>query len=103
MFYDVFVQLCKGKGKKPSAVANEIGFDKSLITHWKQRGFAPKDELKLKIANYFNVSIDYLLENEKTEEKEKTPQEVLAELVMQMSEEDAIQFLPIVRRIVNQG
>ena len=64
MFYDIFVQLCERENKKPGTVAREIGFDNSLITHWRKRGFAPKDELKQKIADYFNVTVDYLLGNQ---------------------------------------
>ena len=61
MFYDVFLQLCNSVNKSPSAVALEIGLNKSAVTNWKKRGSVPNDSNLLQIANYFNVSTDYLL------------------------------------------
>ncbi len=61
MFYDKFVELCKEKGISPSKSAAEIGFDKSSVTNWKKRGYTPKQEILTKIADYFGVTIDYLL------------------------------------------
>lgn len=60
MFFDRYKQLCEEIGKSMSAVAIEIGFSKTAVTHWRQ-GFKPNQETLLKIANYFNVSTDYLL------------------------------------------
>lgn len=69
MFYDVYIQLCIEKGISPSKAAQEIGFNKSSITNWKNNGYTPRQEILMKIAEYFNVSTDYLLG--KTDEKNK--------------------------------
>jgi len=61
MFYDLYCELCKKRNMTPSKVANKIGFSRSVITMWKNTGRAPKGELLIKIAEYFNVSVDYLL------------------------------------------
>ena len=66
MFYDTYKELCEKSGKSMSRVAKDIGFEKSTITKWKQKGFAPRIELLNKIADYFGVSTDYLLGKEKT-------------------------------------
>lgn len=60
MFFDRYEQLCKEIGKSKSAVAIEIGLSKTAVTHWGQ-GFNPNQETLLKIANYFDISTDYLL------------------------------------------
>lgn len=60
MFYDRFIKLCEKKGVSPSTVAKEIGLSNSATTYWK-RGSSPKADTIQKLADYFNVSIDYLL------------------------------------------
>ncbi len=60
-FYDIFIYLCKQRGKSPSAVAREIGLNDSSTTYWK-RGSIPKSDTVQKLADYFCVSTDYLLD-----------------------------------------
>ncbi len=64
MFYDIYVLLCKDIGKKPSAVAQELGINKSNVTNWKNNGCTPRGATLTKIADYFGVSTDFLLGNE---------------------------------------
>lgn len=69
-FYNKFISLCAQNGKAPSAVAIELGIAKSTVSGWKSgRNGATNATLK-KIADYFGVTVDYLLGNE---EQEKTP------------------------------
>ena len=42
MFYDVYVELCHNNGKSPSAVAQELGINKSNVSNWKNNGFSPR-------------------------------------------------------------
>lgn len=67
MFYDRFVDLCRQKGVPPTRAALEIGLSKSTPTSWKNRGLTPQGETLNKIADYFAVSVDYLLGNEQKE------------------------------------
>lgn len=60
MFYEQFAGLCKEKNISPSIVAETIGLNRSSVTFWK-RGSTPKGETLRKLANYFGVSVDYLL------------------------------------------
>ena len=69
MFYDVFLQLCNSVNKSPSSVVLELGMAKSAVTNWRKRGGFPTDANLQKIADYFNVSVNYLLEKEEAEEK----------------------------------
>lgn len=68
MFYDLYLDLCNRKGISPTRAAIEIGISKSTPTTWKNRGLTPQGDTLYKIADYFGVTIDYLLgaENEKS-------------------------------------
>ena len=68
MFYDVYCRLCDENGLSPSGAAKEIGFNKGSVSVWKKTGNPPKGELLNKIAEYFHVSTDYLLEKEDIED-----------------------------------
>lgn len=61
MFYDVYAKLCAEKGISPTRAAEEIGISRATPTTWKKRGLTPQGETLNKIANYFDVTIDYLI------------------------------------------
>lgn len=63
VFIDSFESLCKSHNVAPSKVAIECGFSKASVTKWRQNRTTPKQEILLKIAEYFGVSVDYLLGN----------------------------------------
>lgn len=69
MFYETYCELCAKNGLTPSGAAAKIGFNRASVTVWKNSGKAPKQELLMKIADYFNVTTDYLLGIE----EDKTP------------------------------
>lgn len=61
MFYDIYCELCRKNGLTPSGAAGKIGFNRASVTVWKNTGRAPKQEILVKIADFFDVSTDYLL------------------------------------------
>ena len=63
MFYDVFAELCKKRGIRPSKAAEECGINKSNVSNWKNNGYVPRGDALNKIAEYFGVTVDYLLGN----------------------------------------
>lgn len=65
MFWEIFSRLCSQRGKSPNAVAKELKISSGSITNWKN-GTIPNNSALLKLANYFNVSVDYLLGKEDT-------------------------------------
>ena len=79
MFWINFNSLCEQNGKTPNSVCKDLGFSNATATHWKN-GTPPGSKSLAKIAEYFNVSTDYLLgkaENarsviDKLSEKEKS-------------------------------
>lgn len=68
MFYINYLKMCNSVNKTPSAVALDIGLEKSSVTRWK-KGATPTDATVQRVAEYFGVTTDYLLDTE----KEKTP------------------------------
>ena len=67
MFYLNFVRLCNGIAKSPSAVAEEMGFQRSVVTRW-SKGSVPRKATIEKIAAYFGVPAEELT-GEKQKEK----------------------------------
>lgn len=61
MFWERFYNMCTARGTKPNPVAKEIGISSGIITKWKTDGTLPSGENLIKIANYLDCSIDYLL------------------------------------------
>ncbi|ARO05794.1 transcriptional regulator [Lactiplantibacillus plantarum] len=55
-------ELSKKHGKSLKQVATELGFGENYFYTWKKK--SPGIDKVQKVANYFNVSIDYLLGNE---------------------------------------
>ncbi len=78
MFWDNFYRLCKDKGISPSVVADTLGVGRASTTKWKN-GALPRGETLQKLADYFGVTVDALLGNEKTpsEEGEKDGKDVV--------------------------
>lgn len=60
MFWEIFYKLCVKKNVSPNAVAKEINVSNSTTTKWKN-GTMPNGEILIKLADYFDVSIDYLI------------------------------------------
>lgn len=64
MFFDIFYDLCKKKGISCKKAAEDIGLSNSITTKWKKTGATPGGDTLQRIAEYFGVSIDYLLGKE---------------------------------------
>ena len=61
MFWERFYHLCEVNNNKPTPVGKEIGVSSGIISTWKKEGYCPSGEMLIKIANYFECSIDYLV------------------------------------------
>ena len=67
--YKKYILLREEKGVTDYKVAQETGITKSTFTDWKNGRSNPKlDKLK-KIADYFGVTVDYFIENQKELQK----------------------------------
>jgi len=77
-FFERFYELCKERGETPNSVARKIGGSSGSVTAWK-KGTVPRGVTLTKLADYFNVSVDYLIcqtddrANSEAAENKKTP------------------------------
>lgn len=62
-FFERYSELCKSAGETPNSVAKIIGASSGSVTAWKN-GTEPRYSTVAKIADYFDVSVDYLLGKE---------------------------------------
>lgn len=61
MFWDNYLRLCNTINKAPNVVAAEIGIKSSgTVTGWR-KGSLPRQNVLIKIADYFGVSVSDLL------------------------------------------
>ena len=87
-FYDKYIWLCNSINKSPSAVAIELEIGKPSVTRWK-RGAEPRDSTKLRVANYFGITVEELMSG--VDGAKKAPTEI--------SERD--ELCPTAERIVD--
>ena len=59
--YEIYCKLRDLKGLKDARVAEATGIGKSTFSDWKSGRSTPKQEKLQKIADYFGVTIDYLM------------------------------------------
>lgn len=64
MFWDNFMRLCVRERKSPTYVTAELGLSNAAASAWKN-GSIPRRSTLESIAKYFNVTVDYLLADEK--------------------------------------
>jgi transcriptional regulator with XRE-family HTH domain len=81
MFYDLFCRLCQEKGVSPTRATIEIGLSRTIGTKWKKTGATPQGDTLQKIADYFGVSVDYLLGNEEKPASQEADELLKDELV----------------------
>ncbi len=79
MFFDNFVRLCEQKGVKPSRALTEAGVPKSAYSYWRTEAGAgndakPTNQNAVKLAQYFDVTVDYLLTGNQKENPPQQPQ-----------------------------
>ena len=61
MFFNRFKELCDEKGISVYRACTDIGLNRSAVAKWKSGG-KPNGTTAAKLADYFGVSTDYLLE-----------------------------------------
>lgn len=74
MFWKNFIFLCNKKNISPNRVAAELGFSTGTVTWWK-KGRVPRDTAIHKIADYFNIPVEFLLSDDCEAGAEAVPAE----------------------------
>ena len=62
MFKEIFIRLCNERGEHPTVVCQKIGVTSSAFSKWTDES-VPRKATLMRIADYFGVSVDYLLGN----------------------------------------
>ena len=62
--YEVFENLCELNNVTPYRVCKETGITTATISNWKAGRYVPKQDKMKKIADYFGVTVDYLMTGE---------------------------------------
>ncbi len=70
-FSERLLNLIKEKGINKNQLQKELNLNKSSILNWTQRGNVPSGDTLSLLANYFNVSVDYLLGNSDIRQNKK--------------------------------
>lgn len=63
--YEIFERLLAENNVTAYRVSKETGITTATLTSWKQGKYTPKPEKLQKIADYFEVSLDYLMTGKK--------------------------------------
>ncbi len=65
VFWRKYNELCDERGVKPRALATELGISAATVTKWVNDGM-PNLDMITRIAEYFDVPIDYLINEDDT-------------------------------------
>lgn len=82
--------LMKSRNITDKQLTEDLGLAKNSVTYWKNKGNIPKGDTLDVIAEYFGVSVDYLLgktdkKNEQTVPDELSASEELRKLIEESS------------------
>ena len=69
--YSIFEELLQKRGVSTYKVAKDTGIAQSVFSSWKNGISTPKQDKMQKIADYFNVSVEYLMTGKEKEGGEK--------------------------------
>ena len=83
MFWDIYKNLCDEKKIAPTAAGIAIGVTNAAVSKWK-KGAVPNGATLQKIADYFNVSVAYLMGEDEADLREKA--ETNRETILRITE-----------------
>lgn len=72
--YEIYCKLRDERKVRDADVVKETGITKSTFSDWKNGRSKPKQEKLQKIADYFGVTVDYLMTGKEDGSKEKAPE-----------------------------
>lgn len=75
MFIEKLNELLLTNNVTKAKLSNDIGIGKNQIKYWEVHHNIPSAEIIKKIADYFGVTVGYLIENENTPASTVTPLE----------------------------
>ena len=60
MFYDQLIRICKERNVKPTPLIKSLGLSSGNLKRW-QEGATVNSDILMKLADYFDVPVDYFL------------------------------------------
>lgn len=90
--YEIFSKLLQKYGVTPYKVSKETGISQSTLSDWKRGISTPKTDNMKKIADYFGVSVEYLMTGEEKSEGYYLNEET-AKLAQEMFEDEDMRSL----------
>ena len=61
MFYDQLIRICKERNVKPTPLIKSLGLSSGNLKRW-QEGATVNSDILMKLADYFDVPVDYFFE-----------------------------------------
>ena len=87
-FLERLYLLMEDRDIKKNALCKTLKISGNSFVNWENRGTLPSAEIIIKLANYFNVTADYLLGIEKSDDKYVSiPKDSLIALIESMTPE----------------
>ena len=96
--YEIFENLLKERGITAYKVAQDTGITTATLSSWKKGRYTPKREKLQKLADYFGVTVDYLMtgennaENSLTHKDEKDIERILDQTREQLLSQEGLMF-----------
>lgn len=94
MFKKIFISLCNEQRESPSAVCKKVGITPATFSGWNDNTI-PRQATLMRIADYFGVTVEYLLGSEEEQPKEimSFEKQQLHKKIDSVSDEEAKLFL----------
>lgn len=102
MFGDIFKELRLEKNLSQDKIAEELDVSQPLIAKWESHQSTPAPEMLDYIADYFNVSVDYLIGRSKYKNLEKDNSDLdnlLFSKAKELSDDDKKAILGVINAI----
>lgn len=94
VMYEIFEFLLQEQNITAYKVSKETGVTQSALSNWKRGKSTPSAKNLQKIANFFNVSIDYLMTGKnKSDEHDCYIDQKTTEIVYNLSQNDVLRHL----------
>lgn len=91
--YEIFEQLLQKYDLTAYKVAKEAGVTQTALSNWKTGKSTPTTKTLQKIADYFNVSIDYLMTGREVEDSKYYINDETAEMAQTLFENRNLRVL----------
>lgn len=91
--YEVFEQLLQKFGVTPYKISKETGVTQTSLSNWKNGKSKPSTPTLQKIADYFGVSVDYLMTGEEKDGDKYYINEETAEMAQALFENRDLRVL----------